>query len=122
MTNCTPPNFKVGNRVFFKNKQSGKWDLQWRTGYRIVSIECGGHYLLIENQATGKTRPYNVKDVVYEPLVDLWNIDTIFGRAEKIINHPANLPTIPLNTTSIISPAKKNPVTHKTTSFSVYSA
>ena len=31
-TNCTPPNFKVSNRVFFKNKQPGKWDLKWRPG------------------------------------------------------------------------------------------
>ena len=43
ITNCTPPNFKVGNRVFFKDKQPGKWDLKWRTGYRIVCIECNGH-------------------------------------------------------------------------------
>ena len=27
-TNCTPPNFKVGDRVYFKNKQPGKWDLK----------------------------------------------------------------------------------------------
>ena len=66
-TNCTPPIFKIGNRVYFRNKQPGKWDLKWRTGYRIVCIEHSIYYLHIENQATGKTRPWNVKDVVHEP-------------------------------------------------------
>ena len=32
----TPPSFKIGDRVYFKNKQPGKWDLKWRPGYRIV--------------------------------------------------------------------------------------
>ena len=67
-----PDFFKVGNRVYFKNKQPGKWDLKWRVGYRIVCLKCSGHYLLIENQATGKTRPCNVKDVVRELPVELW--------------------------------------------------
>ena len=35
----TPPTFKIGDRVYFKNKQAGKWDLKWRPGYRIVSTE-----------------------------------------------------------------------------------
>ena len=96
-TNCSPPNFKVGDRVYFKNKQPGKWDLKWRTGYRIVCKECNGHYLHIENQATEKTRPCNVKDIVHEPPVKLWKVDTIFGTAGKFTNHPANLPTFPLN-------------------------
>ena len=50
----TPPTFKIGDRVNFKNKQPGKWDLQWRPGYRIVRIEHDGHFLHIENQATRK--------------------------------------------------------------------
>ena len=98
-TNCPPPNFKVGDTIFFKNKQPGKWDLKWRAGYRIVHIEHNGHYLHIENQATGKTRLCNLKDVVYELPVELWNVNTTFGRAGKFINLPANVPTIPLNTT-----------------------
>ena len=32
----TPPTFKIGDRVYFKNKQPSKWDLKWRPGYRIV--------------------------------------------------------------------------------------
>ena len=32
----TPPSFKIGDRVYFKNKQPGKWDLKWPPGYRIV--------------------------------------------------------------------------------------
>ena len=92
-----PPSFKVGDRVYFKNKQSGKWDLKWRPGYRIVQIECDGHFLYIENQATGKVQFCYMKDVVLEPPVEFWNIDTQFGRAGKYINHPANLPSISLN-------------------------
>ena len=99
MMHHTPPNFKVGDRVFFKNKQSGKWDLKGRASYRIVHIEHNGHYLQIENQATGKTRSCSVKDIVHKLPVKLWNVDTMFGRAGKFINHLANLPTITLNTT-----------------------
>ena len=28
--NHTPLSFKIGDRVYFKKKQSGKWDLKWR--------------------------------------------------------------------------------------------
>ena len=62
-------------------------------------MECSGHYLHIENQATGKTRTCNVKDVVHKLPEDLWNVDAMFGRAGKFINHPVNLHTIPLITT-----------------------
>ena len=60
-----PPSFKIGDRVYFKNNQSGKWDHKWRPGYKIVHIEHDVYYLYIENQATGKTRSWNVKDVVF---------------------------------------------------------
>ena len=89
-----PPSFKIGDRVYFKNKQPGKWDLKWRPGYRIVQIEHNRHFLHTENQATRKVQSCNVKDVVLEPPIEFWNIDTQFGRAGKYINHPANLPTI----------------------------
>ena len=55
-TDRKPPSFQLGDRVYFKNKQPGKWDLKWRPQYRIVNIECDEHYLHIENQATGQTR------------------------------------------------------------------
>ena len=83
--------------LFKKNKQPGKWDLKWRPRYRIVHIGHDRHYLHIENQATGKTRPWNVKDIVLKPPMEFWNIDMQFGRTGKYINHPANLPTITLN-------------------------
>ena len=86
------PGFKIGDRVYFKNKTPGKWDLKWRAGYRIVQIECEGCYLHIENQATGKIRSCNVKDIVLEPVHELWNMNLDFGRASKFINHPDNLP------------------------------
>ena len=94
------PAFQVGDRVYFKNKQPGKWDLKWRPGYRIVCIECNGHFIHIENQATGKTQSCNIIDIILEPPVKFWNIDTQFGRASCYINHPANLPTIKLTDTS----------------------
>ena len=46
--------FQIGDCAYFKNKQPGKWDLKWRPGYRIVHIECNGHFIHIANQATGK--------------------------------------------------------------------
>ena len=62
----TPPSFKMGDRVYFKNKQPSKWDLKWRPGYRIVHIEHDRHFLHIENQATGKVHSCNVKDIILE--------------------------------------------------------
>ena len=93
----TPPSFKIGDRVYFKNKQPSKWDLIWRPGYRIVHIECNRHFLHNENQAAGKVQSSNVMDIVLKTPVELWNIDTQFGRVIKFINHPANLPTISLH-------------------------
>ena len=94
------PAFQVGDCVYFKNKQLGKWDFKWRPRYRIVCIEHHGHFIHIENQATGKTQSCNVTDIILEPPIEFWNIDTQFGRASCYINHPANLPTIQLADTS----------------------
>ena len=94
------PTFTIGDHVYFKNKQPGKWDLKWRPGYWIVCIECNRHYIHIENQVTGRTQSCNVKDIILEPPVEFWNIDTQFGRASHYVNHPSNLPTIQLNDTS----------------------
>ena len=99
-----------------------------RPGYRFVHIECNRHYLHIQNQTTGKTRPCNGKDIVHKLPIELWNVDTMFGRAGKFINHLANLPTILLNadydniTYNHIRKKNKNPVTHKNHPFSVYSS
>ena len=49
------PTFQIGDHVYFKNKQPVKWDLKWRPRYQIVRIECNGHFIHIENQATDKT-------------------------------------------------------------------
>ena len=92
-----PPFFKNGDKVYFKNKQPGKWSLKWRPAYRIVQIEHDGHFLHIENQARNKVQSCHMKDVVLEPPVEFWNIDTQFVRAGKYVNHPANLPTISLH-------------------------
>ena len=73
------PAFQVGDHVYFKNKQPGKWDLKWRPRYRIVHIEHNGHFIHIENQAMGKTQSCNVTDIILEPPVKFWNIDTQFS-------------------------------------------
>ena len=41
--------FQIGDCVYFKNKQPGKWDLKWRPGYRIVCRECNRYFIHIEN-------------------------------------------------------------------------
>ena len=94
------PAIQVRDHVYFKNKQPGKWDLKLRTSYLIVCIEHIGHFIHIENQATGKTQSCNITDIILEPEIKFWNIDTQFGRASCYINHPANLPTIQLADTS----------------------
>ena len=76
------PAFQVGDSVYFKNKQPGKWDLKWRPGYRIVYIECNGHSIHIENQATGEIQSCNVSDIILEPPIEFWDVDTQFSRAE----------------------------------------
>ena len=96
-TDGKTPSFQLGERVYFKDEQPGKWDLKWRPRYRIVHIECDRHFLHTENQATRKMRSYNIKDVVHESSIEFWNIDTQFGRARTYINHLANLPTMKLS-------------------------
>ena len=83
-TDRKPPSFQLGDRAYFKNKQPGKWDLKWGPGYRIVCIEHNGYNLHTENQATGKTRSCNIKDIVHEPHIKFWNIDTQFWQSRKI--------------------------------------
>ena len=41
------PVFQIGDHVYFKNKQPGKWDLKWRPGCKIVCIECDRHFIHI---------------------------------------------------------------------------
>ena len=61
----------------FQNQATRKMGSQMETWIQDCFIECDRHYLHIESQATGKTRSCNIKDVVLEPPVELWNIDTI---------------------------------------------
>ena len=65
-TDCTPPNFKIGDRVNFQNK------VTWKMGSNMESWLQDYLYRVQQtlppyrNQATGKTGPCNIKDVVYE--------------------------------------------------------
>ena len=34
----TPPTFKIGDRVYFKNKQPAKWDLKWRLDIGLFEL------------------------------------------------------------------------------------
>ena len=73
------------------------------TSYHLITvsneIRIRGrmNFLRIENQATWKVCSCNMKDIILEPPIEFWNIDTQFGRAGRYINHPANLPIITLN-------------------------
>ena len=90
------PAFQVGDCVYFKNKQSGKWDLKWRPRYSIVHIEHDGHFIHVKNQATEKIQFCNVTDIILELPIEFWDVDTQFSTAGRYINRPANLPTIKL--------------------------
>ena len=48
-------------------------------------------FCTFENQATGKVQSCNVKDIVLEPPVEIWNIDTQFGKAGKDVQLPCKL-------------------------------
>ena len=94
------PSFQIGDHVYFKNKQPGKWNLKWRPRYTVVCIKHDGHFIHIKNQATGKTQSCNVMDIILELPIEFWDVDTQFSRAGRYINHPTNLPTIKLMDTS----------------------
>ena len=66
-------------------------------GYRIVCAEHNGHYVYIENQATGKTRFCNVKDIVHELPVELWNVDRKVWQSWKIYESFRKSPHYPPN-------------------------
>ena len=76
------PAFQIGDHVYFKNKQPGKWDLKWRPGYQIVRLEHDGHFIHIENQATGKIRSCNVTDIC-KPLAKYTEKKNQFGTHSK---------------------------------------
>ena len=59
------PAFQVGDHVYFKNKQPGKWDLKWRPRYQIVHIECNGHFIHIENQDYRKNMIPATSQILY---------------------------------------------------------
>ena len=86
------PAFQIGDSVYFKNKQPGKWDIKWRPGYRIVHIEHDGHFIHMENQATGKIQSCNVTDIILELPIEFWNVDTQFSRAGDMLTTPPICP------------------------------
>ena len=89
--NREPPYFKLGDRVYFKNKTTRKWDLKWRPRYSIVCIEHDRHYLHIENQAMGKTRSCNIKDIVLKPLVGVLEHQHAIQESQEVHQPPYQL-------------------------------
>ena len=59
------PTFQLGDRVYFKNKQPGKMGFKMEAEIQDFCIEHDAHYLHIENQAMGKMRSCNVKDILH---------------------------------------------------------
>ena len=55
-------------------------------------------------------------DIILEPPIEFWNIDTQFGRAGRYINHPVNLPTVELTDSqkkpSIVNNHHTSPLQH----------
>ena len=78
-----------------KISNQANWDLKWRPGYKIVCIVHDGHLLHIKNQATGKTRSCNIKDVVLKLPVKLWNFDTQLEDPSTIMQI-CQLPHLPI--------------------------
>ena len=82
-----PPSFKIGDGMCTsKTNSPANGTSNGRPRYRFVHIECNnGHFLHIENQATGKDMLLqHEKDIILEPPIEFWNIDTQFSRAGKI--------------------------------------
>ena len=50
------PAFQVGDHVYFKNKQPGKWDLKWRPGYQKSVLSA------MDISSTLKTKPQEKHD------------------------------------------------------------
>ena len=51
------PAFQVGDDVYFKNKQPGKWDLKWRPRYWTVCIKHNGYSIHTETKPQEKHGP-----------------------------------------------------------------
>ena len=76
------------------NQENGTSNGDLDTGLSILSMMDITYTYTLKIKLLEKTRLCNVKDIVLEPPVEFWNINTQFGRAGRYINHPANLPTI----------------------------
>ena len=51
------PAFQVGDHVYFKNKQLGKWDLKWRPRYRMSTLS------VMDISYISKTKPLEKYDL-----------------------------------------------------------
>ena len=86
------PAFQIGDCVYLKTKQPGKWDLKWRPRYRIVCIEYDRHFIHIKNQATGKIRSCNVTDIILEPPIEFWDVTPNSAQLGDMLTTPQICP------------------------------
>ena len=89
-----PPSFKIGDRVYFKNKAT--WQVRPQVETRLQNCLYWAWWTLPAHRkpSNRKVQSCNVKGCSSWTSIEFWNIDTQFGRAGKYVNHPANLPTI----------------------------
>ena len=71
-TDREPPSNKIGNRVYFKDKQAGMWDMKWRPGlssFQHCMHDCTHQYNMGEQRVS--TVPACIKSLPHlSPLDD----------------------------------------------------
>ena len=92
-----PPTFKIGDRVYFKTDSQANGILNGDLDIGLFKLSMMDTSYMLRTRLLEKVQSCNVKDLVLEPPIELWHMDTQFGRAGKFINHPGNLPTINLH-------------------------
>ena len=90
------PAFQIRDCVYFKNKQPGKWDLKGDPDIELSALSATDISYILKTKPLEKIQSCSVTDIILEPPIEFWNVDTQFGRAGRDIYHPTNLPTIKL--------------------------
>ena len=91
-TNCTPSNFKMMTEYTSKRRNLEEMGSKMESQLQDCLYRVQWHYLHIEDQATGKTRSCNVKDIAHDLPVELLNVDTKFCRAGKLYKSSSKSP------------------------------
>ena len=86
-----PPSFKIGGRVYFKNKQPGNGISHGGLDIGLFKLSAVDITYTLKIRLLGKTRSCNIKDIVFEPPVEFLNIDTQFSSDRKYLKSPCKL-------------------------------